>query len=215
MCAEAIACLEKALEFQPDDDVAHRDMGAALAAQGLPQAVAYYQRALEAHPSLLMTRKRLAAIYRAQGNAAAYVTECKRILEYTPDDVETRMKLGLAYMKNQQIDLAAQQFEIVLNYDQNHQKALIYLAYAVMNNNSARAVQLTRRAAQLSGYRDAVSLYALAASYFANGDPATGTTYAKRARKIASATGNTELLKKIDQVLQSYQLQGRGAGPMK
>ncbi len=202
--SEAIACLKKAVELQPDDDVAHCGIGVILASQGQPKAVAYYQKVLRSYPYLLQTRKQLADMYRNQGNHAAFVAEYNRYLEYAPDDLETRMTLGLTYLMMQQGDLAAQQFEIVLSYDPNHQKALIYLAYAVMNKNPGKAVQLTQRAVQLSGYRDAVSLYALAASYISAGDPATGVTYAREARKIAGETGDVDLIKKIDQVLRQY-----------
>lgn len=209
---EAEACLEKALELQPDDDAAHRDMGAVLAARGgLPEAVAYYRKVLETHPGLLLTRGRLAKIYLAQGNKDAFVRECRLLLEYAPNDVETRMLLGLSYFMWQQIDLAAEQFQMVLKVDQDNQQALIYLAYTLMNKNSARAVELTLRAARLSDFRKADVLFALAEACIANGDSATGITYAKQARKIANETGNSDLTRVIDQMLQHYQTQGMPA----
>jgi Flp pilus assembly protein TadD len=118
-CQEAVAVLETLIGDEPDDALAHNDLGVLYLQTGQPdRARQHYERACELAPENTTFRKNLADYYwvqmgRMEDALKAYV----EILESLPEDIETLMSLGNVCTALQRYDDARVFFERVLEIE--------------------------------------------------------------------------------------------------
>jgi tetratricopeptide (TPR) repeat protein len=94
---EAVACLRKALEMDPDYAGAHNNLGSALQAKGdLDGAIAEYRTALRLRPDDALAHSNLGVALKAKGDLDGAITECRTALRLRPDDATMHSNLGVA-----------------------------------------------------------------------------------------------------------------------
>ena len=92
---EAIAEFRTAIRLQPDDAVAHYNLGIALAAQGkLDEAIAEYRTAIRLKPDYAMAHNNLGLALASQGKLDEAVAEYRTAIRLKPDYAEAHCNLG-------------------------------------------------------------------------------------------------------------------------
>jgi tetratricopeptide (TPR) repeat protein len=94
---EAVTCLKKALEIEPDDARLHANLGLALAAKGdLEGAIAEYRASIRLQPDYALAHNNLGAALRAKGDLDGAIAECRTALRLQPDLDQAHNNLGNA-----------------------------------------------------------------------------------------------------------------------
>ena len=191
----AIEALEKLLAVKPDHALAHAKLGTALAASGKRQrATEHLRAAVRYDPDDPSGHMMLGWLSYLDGNAAQAVEDYRRADEIEPFNSKTHYHWGLALMKLERWDEAAEQFERVVGIDPNHAGAFQGLSHAMRRQGRpGEALPFARRAARLTRSRNADVLLTLAevqadAGHFA--DAETTLTHALE----AAGEGNPRLV---------------------
>jgi superkiller protein 3 len=134
---DAIAHLQKALEFQPDYAEAHDNLGSALFLKGrVDEAIAQFQKALEIKPDSAEPYNNLGLALLQKGRVDEAIAQFQKALEIQPDSAEAYNNLCTAFGRKGQLDKA-------ITYSQ---KALeIQPDYAEAHNNLGSALFLEGR----------------------------------------------------------------------
>ena len=100
---EAVACFQRALQFQPDNAEAHNNLGVALQHLiELDQAMECHRRALQAKPDYPDAYNNLGNVFKEQGKLKEAIDHYQKALEYRPSP-----------------NSAWSNFLVCLNYDTN------------------------------------------------------------------------------------------------
>jgi Tol biopolymer transport system component/Flp pilus assembly protein TadD len=125
---QAAAEYQAAIELEPDNDLFHDNLGAALAELGMfDQAVTVLKKAIELNPERANARSNLCFVYQEQDQLEAALTECETALMLDDEDAETYNNLGLIYAKQDNLDEAIIQFQKAIQLEPEHDSAHINL----------------------------------------------------------------------------------------
>jgi protein O-mannosyl-transferase len=141
-----------ALEVNPNNAVAHCNLGQAFAAAGKPaQAREHYARALEIDPTYVSAMIRMSSYYNLHGNYDQAVDCLEPALKVRPDDPQLHYNLALALSGEGKTDQAAAEYRATLALDPRHDKALVNLgATLAQQGDLTNAVTLYQRALEIA-----------------------------------------------------------------
>src|SRR5208282_3900669 len=135
---EAIVHYQKALQIKPDFAEAHINLGNALHQKGnVDEAITHYQKALQIEPDNPEAHNNLGNALFQKGSVDEAIVHYQRALQIEPDDAEAQNNLARVLATCPQASL----------------------------RNGNQAVELARRANQLTGGGNPVVLGTLAAAY--------------------------------------------------
>ncbi|NVM56733.1 MAG: tetratricopeptide repeat protein, partial [Desulfobacterales bacterium] len=112
---EAIAEFKEALRFNPENDWAHSNLGAAYYDKGLvDEAIAEFKEALRINPEYAYAHVNLGQAYDEKGLVDEAIAEFKEALRLNPEDAYAHVKLGQAYDEKGLVDKAIAEFKEAL-----------------------------------------------------------------------------------------------------
>jgi len=211
---EAIAHYRCALQLNPDYANAHYSLGSALQLQGkLDEAVTHYRHALRLKPDDLEALCNLGEILASQNKFDEAITSFRQALLIKPDHPRASYNLALTLQLQGNLNEAINCYRQALRIAPDSVEAAANLAWLLATHpdpkirDANQAVTLAEHAADLTQYRNAMVLNALAAAYASAGlfDKAVAT--AQAALSLASADHNDQLADQLRKSLQLYQQQ--------
>ncbi len=182
---DSISLWERALAVTSNNQIAHRNLAAALWAQGKTNEARVHSR--------------LAGIIHARTTLRDY-----------PFDVATHDELGVLLLQNNDPRGAIEQWEASLETDPNDGNAQNNLAWVLATypddsiRNGKKAVALAENAAKLPGGESPVVLRTLAAACAEAGRFSNAIDTAERAMKMATAQNNESLVQTLRHEIELY-----------
>ena len=212
--AEALAHYQEALRLQPDFPEAANDLGGLFAGQGRwNEAADCFARGIRLKPDYAEAHNNLGSAWLTFGKLPEAAEEFAAALRLKPGYIDAQANLGKALYYQRRGTEAAPHFAAVLQARPDSLEALDLLARIraaspdAGSRNGAEAVQLARRAAELSGYTNAPVLNTLAAAYAEAGRFAEAANTAADAARKAGASGETNLAIQLAERMKLYQAQ--------
>ena len=208
---EAIVHFRKALEVEPDYAFAHYNLGNALQQDGrLDEAIFHYEKALEHEPDYAKAYNNLGNALAKAGRLDDAVRHYQRALALQPDDADTHNNLANVLVKRAQGPEAIVHYRAALELRPDLVPACNSLAWLLATSpqaslrNGARAVELARRAEELSGGNNPLFLATLAASYAEAGSFPDAVATAQRAVDLALQHHNAALAARNRELLELF-----------
>ncbi len=209
---EAIVHFQKALQIKPDYAEAHDNLGNALFQQGnVDEAITHYQRALQIKPDDAKAHNNLGSALFQKGKVDEAIVHYQKALQIEPDDAKAHSNLGNALLQKGNSDEAIVHYQKALQITPDDAEAQNNLAWVLATcpqaslRNGNQAVELARRANQLTGDGNPVVLGTLAAAYAEAGRFPEAVETAQRALQVAGTQSNTALDKALQSQLKLYQ----------
>jgi Flp pilus assembly protein TadD len=208
---EAISHFRRASEIWPGFAGAHVNLALALAARGrLDEAIRHFQRASEIWPTSAEVHVNLGVALAARGRLDEAISEYGKALKIRPDFAEAHNHLGSALAGRGRLDEAIAQFRRAVAIRPNFADALNDLAWVLATcptaslRDGAEAVELARRAEQLTGGRRVEVLDTLAAAYAEAGRSAEAVATARQALELATQKNDPDGVKERQSRLALY-----------
>ena len=208
---EAIEHLDQAVQIDPKHLSAHISLATALyAANRLPETITYLERALDIEPESATVHYTLAKALRENGKITEAIHHFEQSVLIKPLDAKPRFHLGIALTDSGRINEAINSFQIASQLKPDFPDPLNASAwirathYDESVRNPRKAIQLAKRAADLTRYQDAVILDTLAAAYAANGRFQDAITISEKALEHAENSTAQDLIREITQRLILY-----------
>jgi Flp pilus assembly protein TadD len=208
---EAVHEYKKYLQIKPNNPNVLNDIGVALSQQGkFEEAIEYLSKSLEIKPDFSPAHTNLGYILMLQrryDEAEIHLAEAVRL---EPDTALPHHYLGQIYSQKRKIDKAVQHFEQAIRIKNDWYEPINELAWylAVSNNaeirKSDRAVELAKRACELTNYSVAEILDTLAAAYAAAGEFDKAVETAEKAIELCRGPEKETLRKEIKSRLDLY-----------
>jgi protein O-mannosyl-transferase len=174
---EAISRLSEVLRQNPGDALAHFSLGSVFGQQGdISQAIDHYRQALTLKSDYADAHFNLASLLAQQGDIPQAIDEYRQGLKSKPNDPDALNNLAWVRAANSNPAF----------------------------RNGDEAVQLARRACELTGYRKPLLVGTLAVAYAEAGQFEEAVATAQKARDLALASGQKELAEKNQQLLELY-----------
>ncbi len=172
----------------------------ALAACGqIEEAIAHYRKALEIEPNFAEAHDNFGVLLGQHGRFDEATAHLQQALKIKPDYAEAHNNLGNALAGQGKIAEAVVQWREAVRLQPNQIALVNNLAWLLATcpeasvRNGAEAVELARRAVQLSGGREPAILGTLAAAYAETGRFAEAVATANRALDLATHQHNQTL----------------------
>jgi tetratricopeptide (TPR) repeat protein len=209
---EAFEHYRKAIELKPDRAEFYNNLGNLLATQGhTAEAVPLYQKAFEVDPDNAKVHYDLANIAFVQGQWDEAIKHYQQALKGMPDSVHAHYQLGLALERRGQTAAAMAQLQIVVELDPLHVTAMNNLAWLLATSwepslrDGRKAVELARKAVQLTSGLSPQILDTLAAAYAEAGRFPEAIQTARRALELSIAQNNKPLADVIQNQLKLFE----------
>jgi Tfp pilus assembly protein PilF len=196
--AEAERHFGRAIELDPTRAETHFSIGLLLRSRGrLDEAIASYRRAVELRPEYFPALLNLGSALIAAGEPAAAEEPLRRAVEIQPEDPRARNTLGVALVRAGDSRAALEQFAQASTLAPDWPQPLVARAWILATRpelgQSAEAVRLAERAAELSQGQSPVVLDTLAVAYAADNQFERAVATAEIARKLAEQAGKSQL----------------------
>jgi tetratricopeptide (TPR) repeat protein len=208
---EAISHYRQILQTNPKFVPAHNNLALALQSQGkFDEAIGHYRQVLQFAPHSVHAHNNLGLALQSEGRLDEAISHYLRALELRPKHPNAHRNLALAYVQQGKIDQAVMHFSEALRARPNWPEVYDDLARlkAVHDNPAFRdpekAIQLAKRACELTGYKSPEILDTLAVTYAAAGRFSRALETAEKALKLAEAADKKELAGQIQARLQLY-----------
>jgi len=208
---DALPWYRKAAAVSPRDSAVWLNWGNALiAAQRVDEAEQVYRTGLRANPDAPVLLGELGMTLMRQGKPDEAADCFSRVIQAQPDNA--RAHYGLAVILRQRGNTA----EAIAHYRQTIQldpslvEALNGLAWVLATHsdpqfrNGAEAVQLARKACELTGDKDYLILNTLAVAYAEAGQYGEAIRTGERAHALAIAAGAFEHASQIDEYIKRF-----------
>ena len=203
---EAIVQFRRALSIKSDYAEAHNNLGNALATQGqLDEAMEHYRQALKIKPGYIEAHNDLGSVLAVRGRLDEAIQQYRQALEIKPDyaDAYNNLRSALArvmerYRRTLQVkpdDLATA----------NNLAWLLATCPAASLRDGAEAVEIARRADQLSGGKQAAVLDTLAAAYAEAGRFPEAVQTARKALQLATQQKKQPLADSLQTRIRLYE----------
>ncbi len=201
---------ETALKLDPELAQAQNNLGVLLLQQGrLAEGARHLREAVRLVPGDAESQYNLAVALNQQENwkeAAAIFT---RLAPGRPNDAKLHCDFGLALAHLGQTREAMGQYASALRFQPDFPEALERLAWIAATDprpelrNGTEAVNLARRACELTGNKEARYLTTLAAAYAEAGRFAEAVSTVETAERLTAGTGQRELAAKCASLLEA------------
>jgi tetratricopeptide (TPR) repeat protein len=204
---DAIAHYQEALRIRseraetrnsPANALIYNNLGNAMLTKGLPdQAIAYYNRALAIRPDYGDGHYNLGCALLKKGEADEAIAQWQKALVIQPQDGEIYTSLGNAFLSKGLMREAIAHYQRAVEVAPEDAGAWNNMAWVLATSSDAsirdgaKAIDLARRAVQLSGGTDPMFLRTLAASYAESKQFSEAISVAERAIEIATAQGKS------------------------
>ncbi|MHB9117855.1 MAG: tetratricopeptide repeat protein [Burkholderiales bacterium] len=151
---DALATLQKATEFLPDDAEAHNNLGIALRNLGqFDRALASFRRALEIKPDYANAYSNLGIALQNFGQLDSAVVSYRQALKIEPDHAEAYNNLGNALRDLGQLDAAAASYRRALEIKPDFAEAhsnLLFICNQLPGQSAATVLAEARRYGELA-----------------------------------------------------------------
>ncbi len=133
------------------------------------------------------------------------------MIELAPNDTQTRNKIAVELWRQKQVSLAITQFESSLNLDPNQPHTLNTMAriFATTSEKNLRdpkkAIELAKRACELTNFKQAVTLYTLSIACASAGQFPQAIENAQKALSLANRAKQNTLAMTIQKHLKSLE----------
>jgi tetratricopeptide (TPR) repeat protein len=197
---EAVRHFHRALEGKGDTQKWYRGLGTALYRLGRPEeAIVQYRQALKLDANNEMVHKSLAIALVQVGEAEEAVEHFTEALRLKPDYLDARVHLVYALVELGGIESAVEHCQEILRFKPNQVEALNALAWIWATTDNTKfqkpiyAVELARRACELTNYENTGLLDTLAAAYAAAGRFPEAVEVAEKVLRSAQSSDQEEL----------------------
>jgi tetratricopeptide (TPR) repeat protein len=161
-----------------------------------------YQTALAQAPNTVELHLNYAIALLAQGNRAGAAQALQRCLEINPYYAAAHFNLGLLAEQQTKLDEAERRYRAALENDPQHRLARFHLArILVQRGELTTAIEQLQQTLTPEDENTARFRYALAAVYARAGERAKALPHARKARELALAYKQTDLLAAIERDL--------------
>ncbi len=202
----------KTFRVQTGDANAYYSLGIILTALGKTQAaMTNYQAALAANPTNAPAHLELGRLLMAQQRAGAAIPHFEAALRLSPTNGEARLQLAMALDARHRDAEAIPLYREVLRVNPDQLQTLNNLAILLATHpqaelrNGAEAVELAKRACELTRGANPVFLGTLAAAYAEAGQFPEAIKTAQTAYNLASRSGPPDLIATLAAHLRLYQ----------
>ena len=209
---DAIACYRKALQIKPNLAEAHDNLGLALAGRGqVDDAIVCYRKALQIKPDLAEAHNNFGVLLGQRGRFDEAIVHLQQALKIKPDFAEAHNNLGNALNGQGKLAEAVVQWREAVRLQPNQIAYVNNLAWLLATcpeasvRNGAEAVELARRAVQLSGSREPALLGTLAAAYAEAGRFPAAVQTARKALELAAQQNTQALVESLQAKLPLYE----------
>jgi protein O-mannosyl-transferase len=210
---EAIFYCDKAVRMQPNDPDAQVALANALVQKRrIDDAIIHYQKAVAMRPDYFLARYGLGHALLEKGKLDAAIEHSRAALLIQPDNADCHTVLAIALDEKGQSAEAIKHYEKALEISPQSVSALNNLAWLLATGsnaslrNGARAIQLAREAAELSGGTNALVLRTLAAAYAEAGQFGKAIENARTAMQLGRSQGDDSLGTELQQQIALYEL---------
>jgi tetratricopeptide (TPR) repeat protein len=211
---QAIAHFRRALQIRPDYVMAHNNLGALLAERGdVEEAIAHYRQAMQIDPRHASSRYNLATILAGRGQWDESIAQLQALLDIEPDNAKARSKLDIVESQRQSLLKALAERRELLRARPDDIALLNDIAWTLATNpnasmrNGVEAIELARRAVQLSNGREPAVLGTLAAACAEAGRFAEAVQTAHQALELATRQNKQSLVRSIEATIPLYEAQ--------
>ena len=173
--------------------------------------MAEYRRHCGSNPTMRRPTTTWGILWPAKARLTEAVAEYQAALRIKPDNVEAHYNMGNALASQGRIAEAMAEYRETLRLRPDWPPALSKLAWILATDgnasfrNAGEAVQLAERLCAVTGYQQADALDVLAAAYAEAGRFSDAIRVAQQAVELASAAGQQELARQLQERLQLYQ----------
>jgi len=214
----AIVQFQDALEDDPDKATGHCNLGTMLLQEGRTDAaIAQFNAALRLNPSYAKFHYSLGCALCGKGQVDAAILQFQKAVELRPGDAELTSALGSAYLQKGKARDAIFYFRKALENDAFYIPALNKLAWVLAScpdtslRNEPEALELARKANELTGGQNPDVLRTLAAAYAGSRQYPAAIEAQRRALRLVTAQGNTGLAFALDREIRRYEADSHGA----
>jgi protein O-mannosyl-transferase len=209
---EAIACCRTALNLRPRYEEAHCNLGMALAQKGrVDEAIVECQKALDIQPNRAVTQNNLGVFFANCQRLDEAIVQFQRAVEIDPDYADARTNLGVARSEREKLLKAVAERRELLRSRPKDVSLLADTAWLLATNpnasvrNGAEAVELARRAVELSDGREPAVLSVLAAALAEAGQFSQAIETARKAVELATQQNKPSLAESIKAQILLYE----------
>ena len=211
---EAAAELLTALQLNPNLAAAHRSLAAVLLKRGeTAGALEHYSDAVKLNPGWADAHFDFGLALLNNYRPAEAATQFSAAVALAPDQARGHYHLAQAFFRQHQSQEAIDEFWKALRLDPNSPDALDELAWILATDPDSNlrsgtvAIHLAERACARTHYQSAATLTTLGAAYAEAGRFPEAVETARKARDLASASGQKDLTDRNEQLLRLYQEQ--------
>jgi tetratricopeptide (TPR) repeat protein len=208
---EAAKNFREALSREPLNPELHSELGAILGRQGrLDEAVSQFNEALRIKPDFAEAHGNLGYTLLNQDKFDQAVTHLTRAVQLDPNSDKSHYYLAIALTEKGRIDEAVTHYDYAIRLKPDWVEPMNTLAWLLATHKDAafynpqRAVQLARRACELTNYRNAEMLDTLAAACAAVGNFPDAVVATEKALILAQSAGDTQMTERIQKRLDLY-----------
>ena len=208
---QALVQFNNALEIEPRYWPARKHIGMAYLRMGrIDDAIEPFKEVLQIENNLPEVHYNLGAIYFRQGRLDLAVEHCSETLRLIPNHFKARLGLAHIFTEQGKLPQAVEHYYKILEFMPNQVNTMNSLAriLAVSDDETVRkpteAVELARKACQLTGFNQPDLLDTLAMAYAAAGDFPQAIEFAEEAIRLCENTKKNELAEEIKKRLQLY-----------
>jgi protein O-mannosyl-transferase len=210
---EAILYCDKAVAKQPNDPDAQVALAnALLQKKRIDDAIVHYQKAVAIRPDYFLARYGLGHALLEKGQLDGAIEHFRAALLIRPDHPDCHTTLAIALDESGQFAEAIGHYERATGISPQSVSALANLAWLLATcpdasfRDGSKAIQLARRADQLSGGTNALVLRTLAAGYAEAGQFEKAIENARAAMRVAQMQGDNSLAATLEQEIALYEL---------
>ncbi|PYJ57936.1 MAG: hypothetical protein DME82_01160 [Verrucomicrobia bacterium] len=210
---EAIVHCETAVTIQPNDPDAQVALGSVLLEKKrIDEAIMHYQKALAIRPDYFLARCGLGRALLEKGELDTAIQHFRAALLIQPEHADCHTVLAVALDEKGETAEAIQHYDKALEISPKSIPALTNLAWVIATcsngslRNGVRAVEIARRADELSGGSNPIVLRTLAASYAEAGQFEKATETAGTAIQLSRLSGDHSLSWALEKQLRLYRL---------